>query len=234
MPRNIELKARCPDPAAAAGCALAMGARDAGVLLQVDTYFHVKSGRLKLRVIDGQRAELILYSRPNAAEIRASDYHIAQVPDPAGARALLGRSLGVLVEVRKRRRLLLWENVRIHLDDVEGLGSFLELEAVVGDAGDETVSRERAERLRDVLGVADAELIESSYSDLLLERGDGAQGQPGPTVASEAPVEGQAYGDKNDTHHGSESASPTTSMDSAVTALVALPGSAPNPAAAPP
>jgi predicted adenylyl cyclase CyaB len=167
MARNIELKARCADLEQAAARSFALGAREAGVIEQVDTYYNAAVGRLKLRVIDGTRGELIAYRRDNSAEIRPSDYHIAPIADFQSLHTVLKASLGVKVVVKKRRRLLLWENVRIHLDAVEQLGTFLEFEAVVGELADEIVSQHRVEQLRAALQIADCDLIESSYSDLL-------------------------------------------------------------------
>ena len=128
--RNVELKARDPDPEATLARALRAGATDHGVIRQRDTYFAVPQGRLKLREEEPGGARLISYRRPDAADERVSDYRLVPVPDPDGLRAALAETCGVRVEVVKRRRLLLWERVRIHLDEVEGLGSFLELEAV--------------------------------------------------------------------------------------------------------
>ncbi len=170
MPRNIELKARCPDLPLAASRSKSLGAREAGILNQVDTYYHVKQGRLKLRTIDNDRAELIFYHRDNSSEVRPSDYQIVAITDPAALNVVLSQSLGVIARVRKRRRLLLWENVRIHLDDVDQLGTFLEFEAVVSPAADEATSHRRVAELRAALQISDADLIDSSYSDLLLKR----------------------------------------------------------------
>ncbi|MGK3856667.1 class IV adenylate cyclase, partial [Enterococcus faecium] len=82
-------------------------------------------GRLKLREIDGQAAVLIWYDRPDHDAARLSKYHLVPVADPAALKAALTDALGVRGEVRKRREIYLWHNVRIHLDEVAGLGSFL-------------------------------------------------------------------------------------------------------------
>jgi homotetrameric cytidine deaminase len=163
--RNVELKARDPDPAATLARALAAGAEDRGVLQQRDTYFAVAHGRLKLREEEPGGATLIAYDRPDAGADRVSAYRLVPVPDPAGLRAALAGACGVRAEVEKRRRLLMWETVRIHLDDVAGLGSFLELEAVA--AGDSDLARERAqvEHLRSILAIGDAALTTGSYAD---------------------------------------------------------------------
>src|SRR5918997_464088 len=126
--RNVELKAHDEDPGRTLERALAAGAQDRGVLRQRDTYFAVPRGRLKLREEEPGGATLIAYERPDAASERVSHYRLVPVADAAPLRAALAASAGVRVVVEKRRRLLLWEGVRIHLDAVEGLGAFLELE----------------------------------------------------------------------------------------------------------
>jgi homotetrameric cytidine deaminase len=162
--RNIEIKARDSDPERTLERALALGAEDRGELAQRDTYFARASGRLKLREQSPGEAELIEYRREDEAAARASDYRVVPVPDPGALSDALDTALGTLVVVEKRRRLLLKDGVRIHLDRVEGLGAFVELEAVAPDAG-----REELERLRTALAIDDDALVAESYSDLLLD-----------------------------------------------------------------
>jgi homotetrameric cytidine deaminase len=163
--RNVELKALDPDPARTLERALALGAEDRGVIVQRDTYFHVREGRLKLREEEPGEAHLIAYSRPNAAEVRVSSYRVVPVPDPKGMRAVLVETNGVDVVVEKRRRLLLWETVRIHLDEVLGLGAFLELEAVAEPDSDLARERRQVSQLREALHIGDDALREGSYAD---------------------------------------------------------------------
>src|SRR5215207_1233592 len=132
--RNIELKALDPDPARSLAVCRELGAEDRGMLRQRDTYFRARRGRLKLREEEPGGATLIQYERPDAAHARESRYRLAAVPDPDELRASLDAALGTLVVVAKERHLLLWDGVRIHLDTVDGLGSFVELEGVA--AGD--------------------------------------------------------------------------------------------------
>ena len=174
--RNVELKARDPDPEATLARALRAGATDHGVIRQRDTYFAVPQGRLKLREEEPGGARLISYRRPDAADERVSDYRLVPVADPDGLRAALAETCGVRVEVVKRRRLLLWETVRIHLDEVEGLGSFLELEAVAEPDSDLSSERARVAHLRAALDIADAALQAGSYADAV------AAGQPDPEL----------------------------------------------------
>ena len=170
---NVELKAHDADPAATAARCLALGATDAGELAQRDTYFTARHGRLKLREIDGVGAELIAYDRPDATEPEPSTYVRTPVTEPARLRDALDRALGTTVVVVKRRRLLMWEHVRIHLDDVEGLGTFLELEALVGDGlNDLAGAHDKVARLRMELALGDDSLISAGYSDLLLDGPD--------------------------------------------------------------
>jgi homotetrameric cytidine deaminase len=170
MPQlNVELKARDPDPLRTLERALALGAEDRGELVQRDTYFGGVRGRLKLREQEPGGAELIAYERPDDPEPEVSSYTLAPVGDPAALREALHRALGTVVVVAKRRRLLLWDGVRIHLDDVEGLGTFLEFEAVAAPGSDLTSDRAKVERLREELAVEDDALVAGGYADLLLD-----------------------------------------------------------------
>jgi homotetrameric cytidine deaminase len=169
---NVELKARDADPAATAARCLALGAEDMGVLHQRDTYFAATRGRLKLREAGTDGSELIAYRRPDTTEPEESAYVLAPVERPAGVREALDRALGAVVVVTKERRLFLWENVRIHLDTVEGLGTFVELEAIVGPTpGPDALAaaQEKVARLRVELAIDDASLVSVGYSDLLFD-----------------------------------------------------------------
>ena len=167
--RNVELKARDPDPARTLELALGLGAEDAGEIVQRDTYFAHARGRLKLREQDSGEAELIAYRRPDRTGARTSEYRRVPVAETDALRDALAEAYGTLVVVNKRRRLLLWEGVRIHLDEVEGLGSLLELEAVAAEGSDLSGEHEKVARLRDELGIDEANLVAESYSDLLLD-----------------------------------------------------------------
>ena len=165
---NVEVKVRCADLAAARAAALRLGAEPFADERQVDTYFATRTGRLKLREIDAARGELIPYLRPDVAGARRSDYRVIPLPDAAGTRALLETLLGVHRVVRKQREVLLWRNVRIHLDRVDGLGTFLELEAVFdGSAESEREQRAACARLLGELGLGDEPCIAGSYESLL-------------------------------------------------------------------
>jgi adenylate cyclase, class 2 len=146
----------------------ALGAQAHGVLIQRDTYFYAPHGRLKLREEEGATPHLIAYERPDQAGQRASSYWIAHVDRVDEMKATLSSALGIKVVVAKRRCLFLWKEVRIHLDEVEGLGNFIEFEAVAPDGSD--LSREEAHvaAMRREFAVDDSDLIDGSYCDLAL------------------------------------------------------------------
>jgi homotetrameric cytidine deaminase len=163
--RNVELKARDPEPERTLERALAAGAEDQGLLRQRDTYFNVPRGRLKLREQAPGGAILIAYERPDDASERVSNYRLVPVAGAAALRDVLAASNGIGAVVVKRRRLLMWESVRIHLDEVERVGSFLELEAVAEPGSDLTRERRQVAQLRELLEIRDDALVEGSYAD---------------------------------------------------------------------
>ena len=169
--RNVELKGRDDDPAATLAAALALGARDHGVLRQRDTYFAARSGRLKLREQEPGGAQLIAYERADHPRARQSAYHLVDIPDPAALAAALDAALGVSVVVEKARRLLTDDGVRIHLDEVRGLGAFVELEAVAVDGSDLEAEHAKVARLREALALTDDRIVAAGYAALLLAHG---------------------------------------------------------------
>src|SRR3954453_9253597 len=160
--RNVELKARDPDPARTLERCVALGAEDHGELRQRDTYFAARRGRLKLREQDPGAAELIAYERAAAGGARESRSGIAPGREPQALREALDAALGTVVVVDKRRRLFLWEGVRIHLDRVEGLGAFVELEGVAADGSDLAREAGQVARLRAALDIGDAAIEAAS------------------------------------------------------------------------
>ena len=168
--QNVEIKARCSDLQAAEETARRLGARFQVRMRQVDTYFRVRRGRLKLREFDRGESQLIYYERPDAPGSRLSDYELVPVADGAALKAALQRALGVRCVVDKRRTLYLYDEVRIHLDQVEGLGAFIELEGVLSPSAARHKVEEKVAWLSAELGIQEADLIAGSYADLL---GDG-------------------------------------------------------------
>jgi|tagenome__1003787_1003787.scaffolds.fasta_scaffold20979084_2 homotetrameric cytidine deaminase len=188
--RNVELKARDPHPERSLERARALGAEDRGELRQRDTYFNAPRGRLKLREQEPGRAELIAYERADAAEARESRYRIAPVEDAAPLREALDAALGMTVVVEKRRHLLLYEGVRIHLDRVEGLGDFVELEGVADDASDLTREAELVDRLKAELAIEDGAIEATGYADML---GDAQDAGAEELLRAAADVMGRAH-----------------------------------------
>jgi adenylate cyclase, class 2 len=166
MPRNIELKARMPSLDQALQVAQRIATEDLGTEHQVDTYFHCAHGRLKLREIDGHTAQLVWYVRPDSTQAKASDYSLTPIAEPAALKAALSAALGVDAVVEKHRRICLWHNVRIHLDQVAGLGTFLEFEAVLDDAHDDHRGHEQLAWLSEQFQLHPEQLLSGSYREL--------------------------------------------------------------------
>jgi predicted adenylyl cyclase CyaB len=164
--RNIELKCRCRDLEQVRRRALALGAREAGPLQQRDTFFAGSLARLKLRELGSGQAELISYQREDVDGPRPSAYRVAPVEHASELAAVLEQALGTAGVVVKRRTLLLLRSTRIHLDVVEGLGAFVELETVLSGQPDAEGERELAE-IASALGLEPADRVASPYVDLL-------------------------------------------------------------------
>lgn len=166
MPRNIEIKARIDSVEAVLPRARAIAGAEPLTIDQDDTFFDVPHGRLKLRQFADGSAELIHYDRPDTDGAKASDYVRVPVPDPAALREALARGCGVRGRVRKRRLLLISGATRIHLDRVEGLGDFMELEVVLADGQGDAEGQRIAEQLMCDLGLAEAPRLAGAYLDL--------------------------------------------------------------------
>ncbi|MDH3685298.1 MAG: class IV adenylate cyclase [Myxococcales bacterium] len=167
---NVEIKARVADPAGVRARVEGLATERVGLDRQVDTYFATKQGRLKLRESSLSGAQLIPYLRPDAEGPRRSDYAVVPIDDPERVKALFAELLGVHRVVRKEREIWLVGNVRIHLDRVEELGHFLELEAVFDleeGADVEAAEHRKLRELMAMLGVGPDDLIATSYEALL-------------------------------------------------------------------
>ncbi|NUP99290.1 MAG: class IV adenylate cyclase [Armatimonadetes bacterium] len=164
---NLELKARYTDLTEARRRSLELGAEPAAVEEQVDTYYRVPTGRLKLRCVSGSPALLIAYHRPDQLATRRSSYTLVPVAEPGLLHEALTVTLGLLGEVRKRREILLWHNIRIHLDEVSSLGNFVEFEAVLAAAEPEELSHRRLAVLVETLGIAATDTVAAGYAHLL-------------------------------------------------------------------
>lgn len=133
---------------------------------QLDQFYSVPHGRLKLRTIEGQGSELIAYEREDTPATRASEYGRYATQDPTSLADVLERALPRIGVVEKTRHLLILRNTRIHLDDVVGLGRFVELETVIGTQSDADAEREHRDVI-ELLALGDAERIAVGYVDLL-------------------------------------------------------------------
>jgi predicted adenylyl cyclase CyaB len=170
MAENVEIKARLLDPARVHRLARALSDVPARVFSQRDVFFRVPRGRLKLRWQGDDRAYLVYYERAAGTGPRSSVYYVSESRDPAGLQQILARALGVRGEVRKRRTLYMAGKTRIHLDLVDGLGYFLELEAVLGPGQASAQGYEAVRSLMDRLEVSEADLVDVAYIDLLERR----------------------------------------------------------------
>lgn len=167
MPRNVEIKARVRDLGTVRRRAEALADAPAVVLEQEDTFFTTPEGRLKLRVFPDGEGELIAYRRPDVTGPKTSEYFIYRTPRSRELAAVLEKALGMRGVVRKRRLLYLVGPTRIHLDDVEGLGVFLELEVVLAEGQAEAEGEAIARRLLADLGLRDEDRVAEAYIDLL-------------------------------------------------------------------
>lgn len=163
---NIEIKIRLRDFAAVRAKLKELGARPCGTLVQRDTYFSCPDGRLKLREFPGKPAQLIHYRRPETRASRLSSFHILRIDQPRPFAAFMGRVMPVLVVVSKKRVLYYVESARIHLDEVSGLGRFLEIESEVKKS--RPAARALMARLMREFGINSRDCLRKSYSDLLL------------------------------------------------------------------
>ena len=171
MATNIEIKARISDLEATRSLAEALSDTAVELILQEDTFFHCPKdrpqGRLKLRVLAPDHGQLIYYERQDAAGPKRSDYLLSVTREPESLKATLGAAYGIRGLVRKQRWLYWIGNTRIHLDQVEDLGSFLELEVVLAPGMSPEQGELIALDLMRKLGINESELIEKAYIDLL-------------------------------------------------------------------
>ena len=166
MSRNVEIKARVADLAAVEHRAASF-ATGPTLIHQDDTFFAGSRGRLKLRELADGSGQLIHYERPDAMGPKVSDYVLSTTLEPATLREALTRAYGVLGRVKKVRRLYMSGRTRIHLDQVERLGSFVELEVVLDDGENPEDGQREARDVMAALGITEASLVPGAYLDLL-------------------------------------------------------------------
>lgn len=166
----VEIKARCAAPQRIREVLVARGAEFRGVDHQVDTYFKTAHGRLKLREGRIENA-LVFYEREDQTGPKQSHVSLYPATAPAVLKDVLVRALDVLVVVEKQREIYFIENVKFHIDEVNSLGAFVEIEAIDADGGlgQEKLLAQCQEFLR-LFAIPSQDLVAVSYSDLLLKR----------------------------------------------------------------
>lgn len=167
MPSNIEIKARVRAFDEIRRRAEQRSDTPVEVIPQEDTFFNTPQGRLKLRVLSDDKGQLIYYIRPDQDGPKRSDYHLSLTSDPKNLKRVLELAYGIRGVVRKTRYLYLVGQTRVHLDDVEGLGQFMELEVVLREGQSDAEGQAIAEGLMTALGVERSDLLVGAYMDLL-------------------------------------------------------------------
>ena len=169
MPANIEIKAKLKDRSKALATAATLADSGPETIQQEDVFFHSDGARLKLRILDPTHGELIRYHREDRAEIRRSHYILARTPDPETLRRILAETLGIIGAVKKTRTLYLAGPTRIHIDQVEGLGDFLEFEVVLSEGQDDEDGKRIANELLAKFEIGHEALLAKAYIDMLQE-----------------------------------------------------------------
>ena len=167
MARNIEIKAKIERIEALVSIIASLAATGPFDLPHHDTFFNCPLGKLKLRAFSAIAGELIYYQRPELNGPKLSIYQISPTTEPDSLRNTLASAYGILGTVRKRRTLYLLGSTRIHLDHVETLGDFLELEVVLAEHQTISSGESFALDLMAKLGILPSQLIPTSYLDLL-------------------------------------------------------------------
>lgn len=167
MARNIEIKARLSDRAGVEAKAAAMAQHGPELIAQDDTFFATARGRLKLRTFVDGHGELIFYQRPDHTGPKTSFYLLSSTPEPDILRESLTLAWGQTGRVQKLRTLYLVGRTRVHLDEVQGLGDWLELEVVLQENEPEEAGVQEAHALMAKLGLSHEDLVQGAYVDLL-------------------------------------------------------------------
>ena len=181
MPRNVEIKARLSDYERTVDVVRSIADTGPEILKQEDTFFNSSKGRLKLRKFTESDGELIYYERPDSETPAQCEYLIIPTTEPDVIVEALSRSNGILGIVRKKRTLYTIGQTRIHLDDVEQLGRFIELEVVLRPEQSTSEGVRIAEDLIERLGIAEDDLIDCAYVDLLTD----VEEKPGARVGGD-------------------------------------------------
>jgi adenylate cyclase class 2 len=164
--QNLEAKFKLHDLERARKQAEAIKYEFRATLVQRDTFFRVREGKLKLRE-EESGASMIFYGRQDSRDLKLSSYEIVPIVEPEKTREMMTQALGTIATVKKTRILMMRDHVRLHLDRVDGLGEFGEIEAVLGEHGDPERSRPAVDELLRALDVNRKNLIAASYFEML-------------------------------------------------------------------
>jgi predicted adenylyl cyclase CyaB len=167
MAVNIEIKARLRDHAGLLQRVEAISDTPVQMITQEDVFFHTPQGRLKLRILAPDLGQLIYYQRLDQDGPKRSDYHLHITDNPESLRAALSLAYGIRGVIRKRRCLYMVGQTRVHLDEVEGLGRFMELEVVLNPGETDAQGQAIAEELMRRLEIRSEDLIDGAYIDML-------------------------------------------------------------------
>ncbi len=170
MSRNVEIKARLPNIEELRSLAAALSDCAPEVIEQEDIFFNVPRGRLKLRILSPTNGQLIFYERTDQAGPKISTYSIVETDQPYKLKVVMAAAYGIRNAVRKTRKLYMYGRTRIHIDHVESLGNFLELEIMLEEVGDERVGEIEIYELMKKFGLSETQLVEDAYIDLLEKR----------------------------------------------------------------
>jgi adenylate cyclase class IV len=169
MAKNVEIKARANDFRLQTLLTEKMSDSPPETLIQLDTFFKVEHGRLKLREFPDRPAQLIFYQRSDVAGPKLCDYQITESQDPEGLKSILSNAYTIIATVAKTRRLMINGRTRIHLDQVKGLGNFIELEVVLSEGESIAEGQSESKQLMDRLQISENDLVAQAYVDLILE-----------------------------------------------------------------
>ncbi|XP_060573894.1 uncharacterized protein LOC132731695 isoform X2 [Ruditapes philippinarum] len=169
MPSNVEIKAKVKDVEQLKKVAAQLSGGEPTIIEQEDTFFYAQNGRLKLRKLKGQQSQLIFYKRSDESGPKSSDYNFFHTDDPDSLETTLQSALGVKGKVKKTRLLYLVGQTRVHVDNVEGLGNYMELEVVMKDGQSVEEGQAIANDLMTKLDIQESDLISGAYMDLILK-----------------------------------------------------------------
>ncbi|MGE5365041.1 MAG: class IV adenylate cyclase [Bacteroidota bacterium] len=164
---NVEIKARVRNLEELTGLAEKITDRPAAVIKQEDIFFNTAGNRLKLRIFSEDKGELIYYERNDQPGPKRSDYYISETHDPQSLKDVLQKAYGIRGTVKKIRTLYMCDNTRIHVDRVEGLGNFMELEVVLNDGQSEADGDAISNDIMSRLNIKREDLLDNAYIDMI-------------------------------------------------------------------